>query len=363
MYEDYQRGTHPAKKHAAEHPSKRGESILNGMWKKLRPSLVERGIVEVPKELPSDVGKWAVMPDWLNIMQKHPFEGRNVFTWLDSWLPKAGQTFRGGAMKLTHLKGHTTARTKQFGQGLNDPRPAFTFHGDRLDLQKVRSALEQEQTRLVNQGLYPDDDVKTLDLESMEKWNSVMGGRVGAYVFAESSILFTGMTPHQETGAPIPWDIFWNAWREEMEIQFPGSLASPALKPKHLYNAVGFGQGIRIQNRDGAAGYPYTNMDRDQIRDALDRPKFTGRPTKGVVFNHAFKQLVYWLEEGMPMEGPLYEAVAQPATLTFRGDRPWITTCGCWGPGVPRKSSTPRQINLQPLCQGAVLLSCQRYSY
>jgi len=303
------------------------------------------------------------MPDWLEVMQKHPFKGRNVFTWLDSWVPKAGFTFRGGAMTLTRLKDHETARTKQLGQGLNDPRPAFTFHGDRLDLQAVRSALEKEQGRLVAEGLYPDDDVKTLDQESMEKWNSVMGGRVGSYVFAESSILFTGMTPHQESGTPIPWDVFWDAWRTQMELQFPGALDSPPLKPKHLFNSVGYGQGIRIQNRDGAAGYPYTNMEADQIREALDRPKFQGRPTKGIVFNHAFKQLVAWLKEDMPMEGPLYEAVAQPATLTFRGDRAVDYNLRVLGTRVPGRNSTKRQINWRPLCQGVVSLSCQRFSY
>jgi len=321
FYDEYARGVHAARKHKPENPSKRGTDILNRIWSRIRPGLVERGVVEVPTELPSDVAKWAVLPDWLQKFEEHPIKGRNVFEWLDSWVPKGGVSFRDGAMKLTREKGQHVARIKQNGQGQNDPRPAFTFHGDRLDLPAFKDALIKEQNRIVAEGLYPDNDVQKLDLESMEKWNSVMGGRCGTYVFAESSILFTGMTPHQETGAPIPWDVFWGAWKTQVEAQFPEAVSSPPLKPKHLFNGIGYSLGVRIQNRDGAAGYPYTNMNLDQIRDATNRPKFSGRPTKGTMFPHAFRHLVKWIEGGMPMEGELYDHVAQPATLTFRGDR------------------------------------------
>lgn len=320
LYEDYARGTHTPKKHKAEHPSARGEKSLLRIWNRIRPTLVERGVAEVPVELPKDIRKWAVMPDWLEFMERNPFKGRNVFDWLDSSVPKGGMSFRDGAMTIRrHPKDHAIARTKQHGQGLNDPRPAFTFHGNRMNLEAFSADIQKQQKQAIGQGLYPDPEFKNLDLESMDKWNSVMGGRVGSYVLAESSILFTGMTPHQESGTPIPVDHFWNAWRTEMEIQFPGVLeGGPPLKPKNLYVGVGNSRGIRIQNKEGASGWPYSNSSPDEIREMLNRPKFKGRPTKGIVFQHALKTQFDWIRKGMPMSGKHYDAMAQPATLTFR---------------------------------------------
>lgn len=319
--DQYARGYVPARKFKAEHPSSRGLGLLNKLWDRIRPDLVQRGIVEVPTDLPSDLSKWAVLPDWVQKMVDHPFKGRNVFEWMDSWVPKGGTDFRGGAMTLRRNKDRSIARLKQFGQGMNDPRPAYTFHGDRMDFQGTKDRLVALQRKVSAANAYPDKDIEALDLESMDKWHSVLGGRCGSYVFAESSILFSGMTPHQETAAPIPWDVFWDSWRIAMDTQFPEAADRPPLQSKHLYVGVGQSLGIRIQNKEGAAGYPYSNMDLSQIQDALDKPKFKGRPNKGKVFQHAFGEAVKWLEAGMPMTGPLYDAMAQPATLTFRGDR------------------------------------------
>jgi hypothetical protein len=351
MYGEYARGTHSPKKFKAEHPNARGEALLNSIWKRIRPDLVKRGIVTVPEELPSDLKKWAVLPDWVDLMIKHPFKGRNVFKWLDTWVPKGGHSFRNGAMKLTRRPDRKTARVKQEGQGLNDPRPAFTFHGDRIDFMALKDALVKDQRRLVSEGLYPDADVQKLDLESMDKWRSVMGGRCGSYVFAESSILFTGMTPHQETGAPIPWDIFWESWRDTLSHEFPSAVDSSPLRIKHAFVGVGQGPGIRVQNKDGAAGYPYSNMDTGQIQRALRRPKFKGRPTKGKVFQHALFHAVRWIEEGMPMSGPIFDTVAQPATLAFRGDRAVdldIRALGVRGPNSQFHESADTVASLNP---------------
>jgi hypothetical protein len=319
--EEYTRGVAPHKKYKPEHPSTRGTKVLTRIWDRIRPSLVERGIVDVPVTLPKDVSKWAVMPDWCELLEKHPHVGRNVFEWLDSWLPSGGHVFRGGAMTLRHRSDRATAREKQNGQGQNDPTPAFTFHGNRMEFDLVKENLIKEMNRISAEGGYPNKDFEKLDFESVEKWRSVMGGRCGTYTLAESSILFTGMTPHQESGAPIPWDIFWESWRKVLIKEFPGATDGPILQPKHLFVGSGDSGGIRIQNSDGAAGYPYSNTTRDHLRKWIDRPKFQGRPTKGVVFPHAMRDMVEWIREGMPMNGPLYDKMAQPATLAFRGDR------------------------------------------
>jgi hypothetical protein len=294
---------------------------LNRIWNKIRPNLVERGIADVPEDLPKDVSKWAVLPDWCELLEKYPHNGRNVFEWLDTWLPKEGHVFRDGAMTLRRRSDRDIARTKQNGQGLNDPTPAFTFHGNRMDFDHIKALAVAKVNEARTKGLYPNDDFADLDLESLDKWRSVLGGRAGTYVFAESSILYTGMTPHQETGEPVPWDVFWNSWNSSMDDQFPGWRNGSLIRPAHLFVGIGNSPGVRIQNSDGAAGYPYSNTDSDKLRKWINRPKFKGRPTKGVVFPHALRSVTEWIEAGMPMTGKLYERMAQPATLAFRGDR------------------------------------------
>ena len=319
--EEYTRGVAPHRKYTPEHPSKRGTDVLTRIWKAIRPGLTAREMVEVPEGLPKDVSKWAVMPDWCELLEKHPHTKRNVFEWMDTWVPSQGHVFRGGAMTLKRRRDRSVAREKQNGQGLNDPTPAFTFHGNRMNFDAVKEKTLAEMRRISADGGYANSDFEQLDFESMDKWRNVMGGRCGTYVFAESSILFTGMTPHQESGAPIPWDIFWESWRVSLDKEFPGASDGPLLQPKHLFVGSGVSGGIRIQNSDGAAGYPYSNTTRDTLRKWIDRPKFQGRPTKGVVFPHAMRNMVAWIRAGMPMEGDLYDRMAQPATLAFRGDR------------------------------------------
>jgi len=214
------------------------------------------------------------------------------------------------------------ARTKQEGQGLNDPTPAFTFHGERLPYTKVLEMAQKLVGKAKSEGAYPDSHIAQLDEESLNSWYSVMGGRCGSYVFAESTLLFHGMTPHQETGSPIPYDIFWESWNDALKEQFPGYGPSRStLKTRHLFVGTAPSGGIAIPNKDGAAGYPYSNFDQDTLRKELGRPKFKGRATKGVVHQHAMNKLVAWIEAGMPMSGDLYRDVALPATLAYRGDR------------------------------------------
>jgi len=185
----------------------------------------------------------------------------------------------------------------------------------------VRDLIIREMNRAYSAGEYPNKELYDADVEGMEGWFSLMGGRCGSYVFAEASILFTGMTPHQETGAPVPVDIWWEGWREQLESDFPEAIDAPPLAPKNLFVGVGSSPGIRIQNKEASGGYPTTNMDREAVSKYIDRPKFTGRPTKGVVFPAATRVIAAWIEAGMPMSGPLYDEMAQPATLAYRGDR------------------------------------------
>jgi hypothetical protein len=351
FFDEYERGTHPSRKYAAEHPTSRGLKGLQRIWERIRPGLVDRDIVPVPTTLPKDIQKWAVLPDWVELMVKYPFKGRNMFEWMDSWVPKGGHVFRGGAMTLRRRADRKTARIKQNGQGLNDPTPAFTFHGDRMEYAVVRDMLIKEMNRAHSAGEYPNEELFNADVEGMEGWNSAMGGRCGSYVFAEASILFTGMTPHQETGAPVPWDIFWEAWNDGLETDFPGSTDGPILKPKHLFVGVGNSPGVRIQNKEASGGYPATNMGREEVQSYIGRPKFTGRPTKGVVFPAAMRAQVRWIRAGMPMSGPEYREMAQPATLAYRGDREVdldIRALGTRGPIAEYHESADQLAALNP---------------
>lgn len=319
--EDYARKrTQGTLRYTPESPSARGERGLNRIWGKLLPQLQERGVFPAPSELPKDVSKWAVLPDWVELLDKHPHVHRNVFDWLDSWVPKDGHVFRNGAATVRRVKGHEVARTKQYGQGFNDPTPSFTFHGERLPYQDVRKMLEKEMRALRSE--YPDKYTYDLDVESMEDWDKVLGGRCSTYVFCESSILYHGMTPQQETDSPIPWDIFASEFQKSLDFNFPGyGPGKSTLQPAEMFVGTSSSGGITLGNADGSAGYPYTNMDQDAIRKAFERPKFKGRATKGVAFQHALRDLTKWIEAGMPMKGKLYERVAQPATLAYRGDR------------------------------------------
>lgn len=318
--QDYERDLTVKGHFSPESPDSRGLDILARLYGRILPDLKKRGVADAPDALPKDVSKWAVLPDWLALMEKHPHTQRNVFDWLDSCIPASGLSMRGGALNIRRLPELSTAREKQYGQGFNDPTPSFTFHGERLPYRETRELAEKWMRSRRDE--YPDKYVYDLDVESMDSWNNVLGGRASTYVLCESSILFHGMTPHQETHSPIPWDICRKVFDENMEREFPGFLdPGTNLNPAHLFVSTATGGGITIGNADGAAGYPYTNMDRKEVRKALGRPKFKGRATKGVVFQHALRSVANWIKAGMPMSGPEYEAVAQPATLAYRGDR------------------------------------------
>jgi len=319
--ENYERGTRLKIPFTPENPTARGTLLLARLWAEVLPDLERRNVYDAPKEVPGDVSKWAVLPDWVELLLEHPHTQRNVFDWMDSWVPKAGHSFRGGAATLRRLEKHADARARQYGQGFNDPTPAFTFHGERLPYQHVREMIERWIAG--NEGLYTDPDHYQLDYDSMQDWDKVMGGRCSTYVFCESSILFHGMTPHQDTDSPVPWDLFVASWKEVLAEQFPGfGAGSTTLHPVHLFVGTQATNGINIGNSDGAAGYPTVNMGERQIQRYLGRPKFKGRVTKGVAFQAALRVSVEWIEAGMPMSGPLYKKFAQPATLGYRGDRP-----------------------------------------
>jgi len=304
-----------------ESPGRRGESGLKKIWNDIYPSLAERKVAEAPKSLPADVAKWAVLPDWVELLDRHPHTQRNVFDWLDSWVPKSGHVFRSGAATLRRLEGHKMAIERQYGQGFNDPTPAFTFHGERMPFTETLKMLQRWVRS--SRASYPDAATYDIDQASLDDWYKVMGGRSSTYVFAESSILFHGMTPQQETDSPIPWDVFSDSWNKILKEQFAGYGPTEAsLVPSNAFVGTRSSSGVYLGNADGAAGYPYTNMDQNNIRDAFERPKFKGRVTKGVAFQHAFRAVVEWIKADMPMGGALYEAVAQPATLGYRGDRP-----------------------------------------
>lgn len=317
---DYERRVDTKIVYRPESPDARGLAALGRIWNEILPELKERNVAEAPSELPKDVSKWAVLPDWVELLEKHPHTHRNVFDWLDSWVPKQGHTFRSGAATLRRLSGHSVSRAKQYGGGMNDPTPSFTFHGERLPY--TESLKQAEKWVRASRARYPDKYVYDLDVESLEDWYKVLGGRCSTYVFAESSILYHGMTPHQETDSPIPWDIFGTTFKETLAEQFPSyGVGKSTLAARHLFVGTSLTGGVTIGNSQGSAGYPYTNMDRDTVREVLNRPKFQGRTTKGTVFPHALRQCVEWIEGGMPMSGPLYATMAQPATLAYRGDR------------------------------------------
>ena len=317
----YERGTGKAV-FKPEHPSRRGLQLLQQLWRRIRPGLVDRfGESSVPVDVPKDCEKWATLPDYLEMMMKSPHVQTNIFDWLDKTVPKSGVSVRGGACTLKRLKNASTARDKQYGSGTNNPRPSFTFFGNRIPYFKALEFAKKEIARAKNAGLYADSIVAKLDEESLDKWYSVMGGRCSSFVFLEATQLFHGMTPHQDSAFPVPVDVAKEAFDEVLREQFPNLVdTANTLPPKELFVGTSNSGGIYIQNRDGAAGWPYINWTAEQFADRTDR-KLGTRPSKGSAFQHALKDLVTWIEAGMPMKGPLYRRVAQPATLAYRGDR------------------------------------------
>ena len=321
---EYARGSVNRVDHQPEHLTARGDGLLNEIWNDVRPEVVRRfPDDDVPEDVPKDIQKWAILPDWLQLMRKIPHKFKNVFDWLDKVIPKRGLLMRGVAT-VRRRPDRKEARRRQGGTGVNRPTPAFTFHGDFLPYTKALRLARDLQAEAIRKGEYPDVDIEDLDRESLDSWFNVQGGQCSTYVFAEAAMLFHGMTPHQETHAPIPHDVAQQAWEMFMEAQFPEFLHADdmSLNPKHLCVTLGNQLGIFLGNRQGAAGYPYTNTPRDQISGMLGGRNVQGkRITKGLMMQHALADLVAWIEAGMPMRGELYEAVSQPATLAYRGDR------------------------------------------
>lgn len=347
--DDYQRGYVRKIDHRPEHLTARGDGLLKSIWGRLRPEVVRRfPDDDIPEDVPKDIQKWAILPDWLELMMRIPHKFKNVFDWLDRAIPRGGWSFRGVATvkRRPELK---EARRRQGGTGVNRPTPAFTFHGERLPYTKALHFARRLVNDAISQGLYADADIQELDRESLDSWNSVQGGQCSTYVFAEAAMLFHGTTPHQETHAPIPHDIAQQAWEIMMEQQFPAFLndSSQHLQPKNLCVTLGNQSGVFLGNRQGAAGYPYTNMSRSDIAEAVGRDSVEGqRITKGLVQQHAMRVAVQWIEAGMPMRGELYEAVSQPATLAYRGDREVTLDMRKWASRGPdqRYNSTAEQL-------------------
>lgn len=347
--EDYQRGYLLKIDHKPEHLTARGMGHLNRLWEKLRPEILRRfPDDDVPESVPKDIQKWAILPDWLELMEKHPHKFKNVFDWLDKAIPRSGWSFRGVATvkRRPELK---EARRRQGGTGVNMPRPAFTFHGERLPYTGAQQFARRLVNEAITRGLYTDADIQELDRESLDSWNSVQGGQCSTYVIAEASTLFHGTTPQQDSHAPIPHDIAQKAWEMMMEQQFPAFYQQPThyLEPKNLCVTVGDQRGIFLGNRQGAAGYPYTNMQRSEVAEAVGRDSVDGvRISKGLVLQHALRVGFDWIQAGMPMRGELYEAVSQPATIAYRGDREVDITTRKWASRGPdqRYNSTAEQL-------------------
>lgn len=322
--DEYARGFVWSRKHYPEHTTDRGNAALKRIWDRLRPKVVERfPDDDVPEDVPKDIAKWAILPDVLELMEANPHVHKNVFNWLDDTIPTEGLSLRGGASTIRRLPDHQEARSRQGGTGVNRPKPAWTFHGKRLPYTGALKFARTLVEKAVRAGIYPDLEFEGLDVASLDNWYHVQGGQCSTYVFFESGLLFQGMTPHQDSHAPIPHDVLQQAWEMKMEREFPNFLHKPLnLKPRHLFVGPRDAAGIYLGNRAGAAGYPYTNMSRPEIAAAIGKKSVDGvRITKDLVQQHAMRQLVAWIDAGMPMRGELYEAVSQPATLAFRGDR------------------------------------------
>ena len=296
-----------------QHPTAQGQGLVDQLWKRIANGLP--GDFD-PDQTPKDCGKWATLPGWLDLMVKHPHTERNFFTWMDKAVGKKGVTLNSGALRVRKMRDYSMARMRQFGSGVNVPKPAFTFHGERLPYRDVRD-LAMKWIRTAD---YPDPEVRTLDMESIDSWFSVQGSRCSTYIFAESTMLFHGCSPQQETPFPIPHDVFEQAWTTVLDREFP-RLKDGKIRPKEMFVGTGPSGGVRIQKKDAAAGWPYVNMSTEEFQDYAGRPKFKGRINKGAAFPSAYRDLVKWVREGMPMSGPLYKRLAQPATLAYRGDR------------------------------------------
>jgi len=354
--DEYERGYVVSIKHSPESPTTRGERNLATLWSSIRPGIVDRfPDDEVPVDVPKDVLKWAALPDWVELMNKHPHSHRNVFDWLDSWVPKGGTTLRG-VLKLRRVKENRVARTKQSGSGVNNPKPAFAFFGNRIPFTETYHRALQLVKKLTGDGSYPDPDVAKLDAESLQSWYSVMGGRCSTYVFAESFMLFHGMTPHQETPFPVPHDILQDSWDKVFDREFHNYTGQTTLHPTALFVGTSVSGGIYIANREGAAGWPYINMMGSEIAGIAGSKAETLRPTKGNMFPDALRTLVEWIEGGMPMKGELYRAVAQPATLAYRGDRPVNLDVRKWATHGPDTAYHPTSSRLAAVLPGRSII-------
>jgi len=119
---------------------------------------------------------------------------------------------------------------------------------------------------------------------------------------------------------PLPPWAYQDSWGDVRDEMIP---PGTYLTPSHMLvgsasagGSYSSGEGcIQIGNAAGAAGFPYTGE-----KNARELTSDGDRASKGNTAKREIGALVEWVRAGQPWSGPLYDRIAQPATMTSRGD-------------------------------------------
>jgi hypothetical protein len=310
----------------------KGESLTRKLWLSILDSAVKKGLnlegegYSFSKDkVPKDLGKTTHMHAMLQLLIDNNPEDMGVkgaYDWL-SRLYDTGKISGGiGKAKVTRNDKFETAKVKQSGLFVGRSKPVPTMlakNYNQKELKDYFDKVREGMSRLSWSGSLMKKDL-------MEEWNldKVHGFYNDWFLLGHALTTVSGDVPWTQGVAPVPERAMdfgaSQVLRKELKASnTPGSL----LKPAHCLNgsmgaSVDYEKGLgasRYANKGGAAGFPWTNTP-----NARELTSDGRRPTKANVAKEDSLHIQNWLIAGMPMSGDLYDKIAQPASLWYRGD-------------------------------------------
>ena len=308
-----------------------GVRTMSRLWVKVLNKAREYGLdtsaVEALSEdsnYPSDLDKMARFHSMIDLLDKFDpavLGTKNVREWLGHVIGNGVTEIDGVELKIR--KDWATAREKQAALFVGRAKPAFTKLSEGYDhddlhvyLQKLRELLRLEN--------WKGSALKTELVDEEWNLNKYQGFFNPFYLACHSLAMAGGGMPWNSKPDPIPEDAVAFAADRVLYDELGFAVDhSRDMNPAHCLTSNSSGSteyerglGVtRISNASGAAGHPYT-----RIENARKLTSDGRRPTKGNTAQEEIGHIVKWIDAGLPMSGKLFERVAQPTTMTWRGD-------------------------------------------
>lgn len=297
------------------------------LWRRILEQAKASGITVPPKyrqAVPKEFTKFGYFEPLVDMLIAHEpskvmGKQRTVVEYIDIVLAK----------KLKWKKVHKAAdREKQMGMFSIVKHPSFTPVAKNFTLEMQVGELKRLVQHSRNQPDWEGSALRDEVAGEVTKFG-VHGYVNPLFIMGHASVVagtmnmpWTAKDP--STGKiqhlPLPDRDYAYAWPQARDEMISKGFY---LTPSHMLvgsrsagGSFANGEGcLQIGNSAGAAGFPYTGE-----KDARALTSDGDRASKGNTAKREIAALVDWVRADQPWSGPLYERIAQPCTMTSRGD-------------------------------------------